>query len=179
MCPALFIQGPSAVKISPSCLRSVRNTKILARSHTVLRDGKVMGRWRRVMSPCCPLLHISMQLEHNQLPLRPATSIICPQSGHFFSAPVAAGAWLGNNIYNNNVNCNVFPPRRVYRDKLKFWTHCVLVTLVIFTVLSFFAEQVSAELPEEFLNQDSVLGKSSKKVLTRVQGKCLELYNKY
>lgn len=33
--------------------------------------------------------------------------------------------------------------RRVYRDKLKFWTHCVLVTLVIFTVMSFFAEQVS------------------------------------
>uniref|UniRef100_A0A4W6FEX2 N-acetylglucosamine-1-phosphotransferase subunits alpha/beta n=1 Tax=Lates calcarifer TaxID=8187 RepID=A0A4W6FEX2_LATCA len=33
---------------------------------------------------------------------------------------------------------------RVYRDKLKFWTHCVLVTLVIFTVMSFFAEQVSA-----------------------------------
>uniref|UniRef100_A0A667YT13 N-acetylglucosamine-1-phosphotransferase subunits alpha/beta n=1 Tax=Myripristis murdjan TaxID=586833 RepID=A0A667YT13_9TELE len=32
---------------------------------------------------------------------------------------------------------------RVYRDKLKFWTHCVLVTLVIFTVISFFAEQVS------------------------------------
>uniref|UniRef100_A0A671VTB3 N-acetylglucosamine-1-phosphotransferase subunits alpha/beta n=1 Tax=Sparus aurata TaxID=8175 RepID=A0A671VTB3_SPAAU len=31
---------------------------------------------------------------------------------------------------------------RVYRDKLKFWTHCVLVTLVIFTVMSFFAEQV-------------------------------------
>lgn len=35
-------------------------------------------------------------------------------------------------------------PRRVYRDKLKFWTHCVLVTLVVFTVMSFFAEQVSA-----------------------------------
>ncbi|XP_060770275.1 N-acetylglucosamine-1-phosphotransferase subunits alpha/beta isoform X2 [Neoarius graeffei] len=31
---------------------------------------------------------------------------------------------------------------RVYRNKLKFWTHCVLVTLVIFTVLSFFAEQL-------------------------------------
>ncbi|XP_058481469.1 N-acetylglucosamine-1-phosphotransferase subunits alpha/beta [Solea solea] len=31
---------------------------------------------------------------------------------------------------------------RVYRDKLKFWTHCVLVTLVIFTILSFFAEQL-------------------------------------
>ncbi|XP_061662989.1 N-acetylglucosamine-1-phosphotransferase subunits alpha/beta isoform X2 [Syngnathoides biaculeatus] len=30
---------------------------------------------------------------------------------------------------------------RVYRDKLKFWTHCVLVTLVAFTVVSFFAEQ--------------------------------------
>ncbi|XP_029969141.1 N-acetylglucosamine-1-phosphotransferase subunits alpha/beta isoform X2 [Salarias fasciatus] len=31
---------------------------------------------------------------------------------------------------------------RVYRDKLKFWTHCVLVTLVVFTVMSFFAEQI-------------------------------------
>lgn len=31
---------------------------------------------------------------------------------------------------------------RIYRDKLKFWTHCVLVTLVIFTVISFFAEQL-------------------------------------
>ncbi|KAM4614919.1 N-acetylglucosamine-1-phosphotransferase subunits alpha/beta [Polymixia lowei] len=31
---------------------------------------------------------------------------------------------------------------RVYRDKLKFWTHCVLVTLVVFTVISFFAEQL-------------------------------------
>ncbi|XP_040030053.2 N-acetylglucosamine-1-phosphotransferase subunits alpha/beta isoform X1 [Gasterosteus aculeatus] len=31
---------------------------------------------------------------------------------------------------------------RVYRDKLKFWTHCVLVTLVIFTIMSFFAEQL-------------------------------------
>ncbi|MEQ2168250.1 hypothetical protein GOODEAATRI_012411, partial [Goodea atripinnis] len=36
--------------------------------------------------------------------------------------------------------------RRVYRDKLKFWTHCVLVTLVVFTVMSFFAEQVSIHL---------------------------------
>lgn len=31
---------------------------------------------------------------------------------------------------------------RVYRDKLKFWTHCVLVTLIIFTIISFFAEQL-------------------------------------
>nr|XP_057934374.1 N-acetylglucosamine-1-phosphotransferase subunits alpha/beta-like [Doryrhamphus excisus] len=31
---------------------------------------------------------------------------------------------------------------RVYRDKLKFWTHCVLVTLMAFTVMSFFAEQL-------------------------------------
>ncbi|XP_016390279.1 N-acetylglucosamine-1-phosphotransferase subunits alpha/beta-like [Sinocyclocheilus rhinocerous] len=31
---------------------------------------------------------------------------------------------------------------RIYRDKLKFWTHCVLVTLVVFTVISFFAEQL-------------------------------------
>ncbi|XP_057712138.1 N-acetylglucosamine-1-phosphotransferase subunits alpha/beta-like [Corythoichthys intestinalis] len=31
---------------------------------------------------------------------------------------------------------------RDYRDKLKFWTHCVLVTLVTFTVLSFFTEQL-------------------------------------
>lgn len=32
--------------------------------------------------------------------------------------------------------------RRAYRDKLKFWTHCVLVILIVFTVISFFAEQV-------------------------------------
>ncbi|KAG5830364.1 hypothetical protein ANANG_G00309790 [Anguilla anguilla] len=31
---------------------------------------------------------------------------------------------------------------RAYRDKLKFWTHCVLVTLVAFTIVSFFAEQL-------------------------------------
>ncbi|TSK13552.1 N-acetylglucosamine-1-phosphotransferase subunits alpha/beta [Bagarius yarrelli] len=31
---------------------------------------------------------------------------------------------------------------RIYRNKLKFWTHCVLVTLVVFTFLSFFAEQL-------------------------------------
>lgn len=33
--------------------------------------------------------------------------------------------------------------RRAYRDKLKFWTHCVLATLIMFTIFSFFAEQVS------------------------------------
>lgn len=33
---------------------------------------------------------------------------------------------------------------RAYRDKLKFWTHCVLATLILFTVISFFAEQLIA-----------------------------------
>ncbi|KAM4676644.1 N-acetylglucosamine-1-phosphotransferase subunits alpha/beta [Discoglossus pictus] len=33
---------------------------------------------------------------------------------------------------------------RNYRDKLKFWTHCVLGTLIVFTVISFFAEQLIA-----------------------------------
>ncbi|XP_069085115.1 N-acetylglucosamine-1-phosphotransferase subunits alpha/beta isoform X2 [Pleurodeles waltl] len=33
---------------------------------------------------------------------------------------------------------------RLYRDKLKFWTHCVLGTLIVFTVISFFAEQIIA-----------------------------------
>ncbi|XP_069485998.1 N-acetylglucosamine-1-phosphotransferase subunits alpha/beta isoform X2 [Ambystoma mexicanum] len=33
---------------------------------------------------------------------------------------------------------------RTYRDKLKFWTHCVLGTLIVFTVISFFAEQLIA-----------------------------------
>uniref|UniRef100_A0A8D3C3W7 N-acetylglucosamine-1-phosphotransferase subunits alpha/beta n=1 Tax=Scophthalmus maximus TaxID=52904 RepID=A0A8D3C3W7_SCOMX len=45
---------------------------------------------------------------------------------------------------------------RVYRDKLKFWTHCVLVTLVIFTVMSFFAEQVKTKDPR----QSSVKGQT-------------------
>ncbi|KAL2775782.1 N-acetylglucosamine-1-phosphotransferase subunits alpha/beta precursor, partial [Daubentonia madagascariensis] len=35
-------------------------------------------------------------------------------------------------------------PRRAYRDKLKFWTHCVLATLIMFTIFSFFAEQLIA-----------------------------------
>ncbi|XP_071391570.1 N-acetylglucosamine-1-phosphotransferase subunits alpha/beta isoform X1 [Centroberyx affinis] len=48
---------------------------------------------------------------------------------------------------------------RVYRDKLKFWTHCVLVTLVIFTVISFFAEQLillkRKLFPRRRVNKDS------------------------
>lgn len=48
---------------------------------------------------------------------------------------------------------------RVYRDKLKFWTHCVLVTLVIFTVMSFFAEQLillkKKLCPRRRVNRDS------------------------
>ncbi|XP_067346124.1 N-acetylglucosamine-1-phosphotransferase subunits alpha/beta [Channa argus] len=48
---------------------------------------------------------------------------------------------------------------RVYRDKLKFWTHCVLVTLVIFTVTSFFAEQLillkRKLFPRRRVNRDS------------------------
>lgn len=48
---------------------------------------------------------------------------------------------------------------RVYRDKLKFWTHCVLVTLVIFTVMSFFAEQLillkRKLCPRRRVNRDS------------------------
>nr|XP_033809201.1 N-acetylglucosamine-1-phosphotransferase subunits alpha/beta isoform X2 [Geotrypetes seraphini] len=31
---------------------------------------------------------------------------------------------------------------KTYRDQLKFWTHCVLGTLIVFTVISFFAEQL-------------------------------------
>ncbi|XP_037552157.1 N-acetylglucosamine-1-phosphotransferase subunits alpha/beta [Nematolebias whitei] len=48
---------------------------------------------------------------------------------------------------------------RLYRDKLKFWTHCVLVTLVVFTVLSFFAEQLillkRKLFPRRRVNRDS------------------------
>uniref|UniRef100_A0A3B3ZEF4 N-acetylglucosamine-1-phosphotransferase subunits alpha/beta n=1 Tax=Periophthalmus magnuspinnatus TaxID=409849 RepID=A0A3B3ZEF4_9GOBI len=50
---------------------------------------------------------------------------------------------------------------RLYRDKLKFWTHCVLVALVIFTVMSFFAEQVSSVYMNNtaFINIHSLLRK--------------------
>ncbi|XP_068573448.1 N-acetylglucosamine-1-phosphotransferase subunits alpha/beta [Cebidichthys violaceus] len=48
---------------------------------------------------------------------------------------------------------------RVYRDKLKFWTHCVLITLVIFTIMSFFAEQLillkRKLFPRRRVNRDS------------------------
>lgn len=56
--------------------------------------------------------------------------------------PLASQFELPKEYRNRFLHMSELQEWRIYRDKLKFWTHCVLVTLVIFTVLSFFAEQL-------------------------------------
>ncbi|CAL8318384.1 unnamed protein product [Lota lota] len=56
--------------------------------------------------------------------------------------PLASQFELPREYRNRFLHIDELQEWRVYRDKLKFWTHCVLVTLVVFTVLSFFAEQL-------------------------------------
>ncbi|KAJ3612232.1 hypothetical protein NHX12_020508 [Muraenolepis orangiensis] len=55
--------------------------------------------------------------------------------------PLASQFELPREYRNRFLHLDELQEWRVYRDKLKLWTHCVLVTLVLFTVLSFFAEQ--------------------------------------
>ncbi|XP_066525659.1 N-acetylglucosamine-1-phosphotransferase subunits alpha/beta [Hoplias malabaricus] len=56
--------------------------------------------------------------------------------------PLASQFELPREYRNRFLHMGELQEWRIYRDKLKFWTHCVLVTLVIFTVISFFAEQL-------------------------------------
>ncbi|XP_068611095.1 N-acetylglucosamine-1-phosphotransferase subunits alpha/beta [Brachionichthys hirsutus] len=56
--------------------------------------------------------------------------------------PLPSQFELPREYRNRFLHMNELQDWRVYRDKLKFWTHCILVTLVIFTVISFFAEQL-------------------------------------
>uniref|UniRef100_W5NDH4 N-acetylglucosamine-1-phosphate transferase subunits alpha and beta n=1 Tax=Lepisosteus oculatus TaxID=7918 RepID=W5NDH4_LEPOC len=56
--------------------------------------------------------------------------------------PVPSQFELPREYRNRFLHMRELREWRVYRDKLKFWTHCVLVTLVVFTVISFFAEQL-------------------------------------
>ncbi|XP_068163646.1 N-acetylglucosamine-1-phosphotransferase subunits alpha/beta [Antennarius striatus] len=56
--------------------------------------------------------------------------------------PLPSQFELPREYRNRFLHMNELQDWRVYRDKLKFWTHCVLVTLVIFTIISFFAEQL-------------------------------------
>ncbi|CAL8242535.1 unnamed protein product [Merluccius merluccius] len=56
--------------------------------------------------------------------------------------PLVSQFELPREYRNRFLHMDELQEWRVYRDKLKFWTHCVLVTLVVFTVLSFFAEQL-------------------------------------
>ncbi|MBN3303685.1 GNPTA phosphotransferase, partial [Amia calva] len=57
--------------------------------------------------------------------------------------PIPSQFELPREYRNRFLHMHELQEWRVYRDKLKFWTHCVLVTLVVFTIISFFAEQVS------------------------------------
>ncbi|KAA0721026.1 N-acetylglucosamine-1-phosphotransferase subunits alpha/beta [Triplophysa tibetana] len=56
--------------------------------------------------------------------------------------PLSSQFELPKEYRNRFLHMTELQEWRLYRDKLKFWTHCVLVTLVIFTVMSFFAEQL-------------------------------------
>lgn len=150
-------------KIRPSCLRSVTSCEILARSLHSSAPRLVlcpptphppppaplfdfvsncqMALGDVTVSPFCPaalcILYVSFLLQNS------TTSLPMPD---VVSAP-AAVLPKTNNLW---VSC-----RRVYRDKLKFWTHCVLVTLVIFTIMSFFAEQVGVSYTHGFIYTSS------------------------
>uniref|UniRef100_A0A4W3IHP4 N-acetylglucosamine-1-phosphotransferase subunits alpha/beta n=1 Tax=Callorhinchus milii TaxID=7868 RepID=A0A4W3IHP4_CALMI len=58
--------------------------------------------------------------------------------------PIASQFELSREYRNRFLHMHELQEWRAYRDKLKFWTHCVLVTLIVFTVSSFFAEQLIA-----------------------------------
>ncbi|XP_004623974.1 N-acetylglucosamine-1-phosphotransferase subunits alpha/beta [Octodon degus] len=58
--------------------------------------------------------------------------------------PVPSQFELPREYRNRFLHMHELREWRAYRDKLKFWTHCVLATLIIFTVFSFFAEQLIA-----------------------------------
>uniref|UniRef100_A0A8D2PR10 N-acetylglucosamine-1-phosphotransferase subunits alpha/beta n=1 Tax=Zosterops lateralis melanops TaxID=1220523 RepID=A0A8D2PR10_ZOSLA len=58
--------------------------------------------------------------------------------------PIPSQFELPREYRNRFLHMHELQEWRAYRDKLKFWTHCVLVALIVFTVISFFAEQVGA-----------------------------------
>ncbi|XP_069620379.1 N-acetylglucosamine-1-phosphotransferase subunits alpha/beta isoform X2 [Ranitomeya imitator] len=57
--------------------------------------------------------------------------------------PIPSQFELPREYRNRFLHMHELQEWRSYRDKLKFWTHCVLGTLIVFTVISFFAEQVT------------------------------------
>ncbi|XP_066212656.1 N-acetylglucosamine-1-phosphotransferase subunits alpha/beta isoform X1 [Saccopteryx leptura] len=58
--------------------------------------------------------------------------------------PVPSQFELPREYRNRFLHMHELQEWRAYRDKLKFWTHCVLATLIMFTIFSFFAEQLIA-----------------------------------
>uniref|UniRef100_A0A8I5NC75 N-acetylglucosamine-1-phosphate transferase subunits alpha and beta n=1 Tax=Papio anubis TaxID=9555 RepID=A0A8I5NC75_PAPAN len=58
--------------------------------------------------------------------------------------PIPSQFELPREYRNRFLHMHELQEWRAYRDKLKFWTHCVLATLIMFTIFSFFAEQLIA-----------------------------------
>ncbi|XP_049638759.1 N-acetylglucosamine-1-phosphotransferase subunits alpha/beta [Suncus etruscus] len=58
--------------------------------------------------------------------------------------PIPSQFELPREYRNRFLHMQELQEWRAYRDKLKFWTHCVLATLIMFTIFSFFAEQLIA-----------------------------------
>uniref|UniRef100_A0A8D0Q7B5 N-acetylglucosamine-1-phosphotransferase subunits alpha/beta n=1 Tax=Sus scrofa TaxID=9823 RepID=A0A8D0Q7B5_PIG len=58
--------------------------------------------------------------------------------------PIPSQFELPREYRNRFLHMHELQEWRAYRDRLKFWTHCVLATLIMFTIVSFFAEQLIA-----------------------------------
>uniref|UniRef100_A0A8C5PZA2 N-acetylglucosamine-1-phosphotransferase subunits alpha/beta n=1 Tax=Leptobrachium leishanense TaxID=445787 RepID=A0A8C5PZA2_9ANUR len=74
--------------------------------------------------------------------------------------PIPSQFELPREYRNRFLHTHELEDWRNYRDKLKFWTHCVLGTLIVFTVLSFFAEQLIALKRKIFPRRRAQLGAS-------------------
>ncbi|CAH2277571.1 N-acetylglucosamine-1-phosphotransferase subunits alpha beta isoform X1 [Pelobates cultripes] len=74
--------------------------------------------------------------------------------------PIPSQFELPREYRNRFLHMHELEEWRSYRDKLKFWTHCVLGTLIVFTVLSFFAEQLIALKRKIFPRRRTQIGAS-------------------
>ncbi|GAB1295470.1 N-acetylglucosamine-1-phosphotransferase subunits alpha/beta [Apodemus speciosus] len=68
--------------------------------------------------------------------------------------PIPSQFELPREYRNRFLHMHELQEWRAYRDKLKFWTHCVLATLIIFTIFSFFAEQYNCSEAEDISQEE-------------------------
>nr|AAH60638.1 Gnptab protein [Mus musculus] len=81
-------------------------------------------------------------IDHNHKDARTVKAVLRDFYESMF--PIPSQFELPREYRNRFLHMHELQEWRAYRDKLKFWTHCVLATLIIFTIFSFFAEQIIA-----------------------------------